>query len=535
MKRTVPNRAFDHLYDPVYTSGTTRSSSSTNTVGSSHLNQGTQRYKYFKKPLIPYLESNSPTVVLAKREDAMNDESSSKNQERRPGEKTRTVGVQTKYRDSEAQTDPFTPKFILKPGKSRPEVLSISNLTFSNGLPAGLREIQSIEHAREKRAYEASLPPMTDEVSFTIRRKLMERQEREEFNRREAAIEEANREHLRMIRNALEERERLNESKREHRVDTLRMSKLVEKDRLVSEVYKKRTTKLRKLSNRRQISESKLYNPKQTRNVIRDYTNYGSNVYAPIKRLGATMPSQQTLIAHHEADMSLNSLSELEHSLPNKLVSMSIPEPIVSMKRKELRPINTKMRKEQSIRMHLERTARSLAVNDDTIKSEFVFETTKNEDEADDDDEEEDDDEIVVSTKTTERADAEDLALQRPPTPDINDENDDENEAYEAERTAHAITILQKLLRGRAVQNIMHEGVSENRDLIAELRHEDDRIEESVGISSSSSCKNDDDEEDLQWQHNEVIQSTREKLVGEIVSSAVESLKGGVNSSGLGL
>ena len=176
--------------------------------------------------------------------------------------------------------------------------------------------------------------------------------------------------------------------------------------------------------------------------------------------------------------------------------------------------------------MHLERTARSLAVNDDTIKSEFVFESTKNEDEADDDEE----DEIVVSTKTTERA-AEDLALQRPPTPDINDENDDENEADEAERTAHAITILQKLLRGRAVQNIMYEGVSENRDLIAELRHEDDRVE-SVGISSSS--KNDEDEEDVQWQHNEVIQSTREKLVGEIVSSAVESLKGG-SISGLGL
>ncbi|MDC3321775.1 hypothetical protein OAV88_04155, partial [bacterium] len=97
--------------------------------------------------------------------------------------------------------------------------------------------------------------------------------------RKEAEIEEANREHLRMIRNALQERERLNESKRQHRVETLKMSKLLEKDRLVAEVYKKRTTNLRKLSNKRQISESKLYNPKQTRNVIRDYTNFGSNVY----------------------------------------------------------------------------------------------------------------------------------------------------------------------------------------------------------------------------------------------------------------
>jgi len=272
MKRTVPNRAFDHLYDPVFTSGNSRSSSTTSSrVG------GAQRYKYFKKPLIPYLESNSPTVVLAKQEEAKSDRNESK---KRPGAKSRSVGVQTKYRDSEAQTDPFTPKFILKPGsKSRPEVLSIADLTFSKGLPAGLKEIQNIEHEREKRAYEASLPPMTDEVSFMIRRKMMEKQERDEFNRKEAEIEEANREHLRMIRNALQERERLNESKRQHRVETLKMSKLLEKDRLVAEVYKKRTTNLRKLSNKRQISESKLYNPKQTRNVIRDYTNFGSNVY----------------------------------------------------------------------------------------------------------------------------------------------------------------------------------------------------------------------------------------------------------------
>ena len=334
--------------------------------------------------------------------------------------------------------------------------------------------------------------------------------------RREAAIEEANREHLRMIRTALQERERLNESKREHRVETLRMSKLVDKDRLVADVYKRRTTNLRKLSNRRQIAESKLYNPKQTRNVIRDYTNFASNVYAPVKRLGATMPSQQTLIAHHEADMSLNSLSNLEHSLPSRLVSMSIPEPVVSMKRKELKPINTKMRKEQSIRMHLERTARSLALNDDTMKSDFVFENTRKSGEDEIDDEDDVDDEIVElsNTKTVEHVEV----VERPPTPDINDEND----ADEMEGTAHAITILQKLLRGRAVQNIMYEGVNENRDLIAELRHEDDRVESSMNSGNNSN----EDEEDVQWQHNEVIQSTREKLVGEIMSSAVESLTG---------
>ena len=68
----------------------------------------------------------------------------------------------------------------------------------------------------------------------------------------------------------------------------------------------------------------------------------------------------------------------------------------------------------------------------------------------------------------------------------------------------------------------MYEGVNENRDLIAELRHEDDRVESSLNSGNNSN----EDEEDVQWQHNEVIQSTREKLVGEIMSSAVESLTG---------
>ena len=40
-----------------------------------------------------------------------------------------TVAVQTDYRDSEAQTDPYTPDYVVKPGE-QPAVLSLSNLTY---------------------------------------------------------------------------------------------------------------------------------------------------------------------------------------------------------------------------------------------------------------------------------------------------------------------------------------------------------------------------------------------------------------------
>lgn len=49
--------------------------------------------------------------------------------QRPPTPATRTVEVQTDYRDSETQTDPYTPEYVVKPG-SQPELLTLSSLLF---------------------------------------------------------------------------------------------------------------------------------------------------------------------------------------------------------------------------------------------------------------------------------------------------------------------------------------------------------------------------------------------------------------------
>lgn len=41
-----------------------------------------------------------------------------------------TVGVQTDYRDSETQTDPYTPEYFLHPGAATPEILTLTTLTW---------------------------------------------------------------------------------------------------------------------------------------------------------------------------------------------------------------------------------------------------------------------------------------------------------------------------------------------------------------------------------------------------------------------
>ena len=95
--------------------------------------------------------------------------------------------VQTIYRESEAQTNPFTPDYIIDK-ENVPEVLSIANLRFNKGLPASMAEMEVIEQMREKRAFDNALPPTSDEACFMLRRRLMEELEFREWNKREDDI-----------------------------------------------------------------------------------------------------------------------------------------------------------------------------------------------------------------------------------------------------------------------------------------------------------------------------------------------------------
>ena len=51
-----------------------------------------------------------------------------------------------------------------------------------------MAEMELIEQLREKRSFEAALPPTSDEACFTLRRRLMEEQEFSEWNKREDDI-----------------------------------------------------------------------------------------------------------------------------------------------------------------------------------------------------------------------------------------------------------------------------------------------------------------------------------------------------------
>jgi hypothetical protein len=117
---------------------------------------GSDRPKYFRRPMVPFLNSVPPEVLFApsrgggRREEAP--------LETGPPPKSRTVEIQTDYRESDAQTDPYTPDYIIHPNAPEPEVLSLTSLSYGKGLPATLEEVAIIERARDRKAFECVTP-----------------------------------------------------------------------------------------------------------------------------------------------------------------------------------------------------------------------------------------------------------------------------------------------------------------------------------------------------------------------------------------
>jgi len=211
---------------------------------------GTNRHKYHKRPVIPFMSMQPPEVLFAP--DTAMDALSAPAAELAPASKE--MGMQSMYREGEAQTDPYTPDYVVREGDD-PELLQLASMTFANGqLPAGLREVEMIERARQKRAFEASLPPITDEVSLALRRKMTSEQEIREWKMREVEMLAEQEERLGEFDQELRAGAEALETAWEDRVEHQRQIKLTEKDAEISLIQRRRIKALRKRSEARKTA-----------------------------------------------------------------------------------------------------------------------------------------------------------------------------------------------------------------------------------------------------------------------------------------
>ncbi|KAJ3171779.1 Cilia- and flagella-associated protein 91 [Geranomyces variabilis] len=406
---------------------------------------GASRFKYFRRPIIPYMPSLGTQIVYARRPVVVSGESaaggagSGEVDAREP--LTRTVAMQTVYRESDTQTDPYSPEYTLHPScagslSQPPELLSLMTLTFAAGLPVTTTELELIERARAKRAWEATLPVVTDQASFEKRLRMMEEMELAEWRTREAEIRRLQSARLKMLQRVIEEREAQNESVAEARVRKVWDRKMLDRDALLERLARRKIKAVRKLAVQRAHVEPRI----ERRDIIGEYADFGSAVYAPRTRDGvfADTPRVGVKLRIGEGVDGYNALEALSQEiLPNLLPSILAPPPTqksssLTARRDaqlyaQLELMNTKLKEQHPVNM-----------------ANAAF--------------------FATPVKPLRFAQKVEKPPVRPPTPLIVDPLPEE----EAKETS--AILLQKLIRGRVAQNMMYQGKQRRQYLISELR-----------------------------------------------------------------
>uniref|UniRef100_A0A8C9RFB5 Cilia- and flagella-associated protein 91 n=1 Tax=Scleropages formosus TaxID=113540 RepID=A0A8C9RFB5_SCLFO len=342
-----------------------------------------------------------------------------------------TVGVQTDYRESEAQTDPYTPDYVIRPG-SAPELLTLATLTWGRGLPVGLAEVEMIERARMKRAWETTLPPLHDISQSDKRRRMMEEMERKEWAFRANEIQKLQEMRLALLMRLLQQREKRQHEATQKRLELFFSQRQQDTEARIKKIRNDYASSIRKLIAKRRNVEGKL----ERRDIVKDYSDYASQVYAPPSHLGLLPdPNSKGSAVNSRFLGSYQAILELEASLPASVTQPRISSPkAMASKGFVTRAARHKMELTKTYEVRIVDALCALKVKKEKTERplRFLYRTEK--------------------------------AVSRPPTPVVAvcPEGDEEKEL--------AVIFLQKLLRGRAVQNMMFEGKEKRLELIQELR-----------------------------------------------------------------
>ncbi|XP_070832333.1 cilia- and flagella-associated protein 91 [Chaetodon trifascialis] len=372
---------------------------------------GADRWKYFKRPLIPFAQHVPPVVIFTlPKEDFTS--TGGNNAEQQPAHIT--VGVQTDYRESEAQTDPYSPEYVVRPGATPSELLQLAALTWGRGLPAGLAEVEMIERARAKRAWEATLPPLDDLSQLDKRRRMMEEMEAKEWAFREGEIQKLQEARLAVLKDLLRQRDEVQKEVTSERLNQIYSKHQKDKETKLHKIHIDYIRSLRKLEAKRRNVDGKL----ERSAIVRDYTSSWTH------RGTFTNGNTPNKLKSHYLD-TYEGLIKLEAGLSASVLK----RPKVSTVKDVIKPPVCSTAK--------------------LIEKYRALRQEENKD---------------VTEKSLRFLVKKDKPVPRPVTPRVEEppEGDEETEL--------AVIYMQKLLRGKSVQYEMFKGKENHLELIQELR-----------------------------------------------------------------
>lgn len=369
--------------------------------------------------------------------------------------------VQTDEREIATQTEPFSPEVL--PESRSHELMRLKDFKWGERLPATIEDLFYFEELLEKEAFEDSLPPLTDENSFGLRRRLMEDQETKEWSHKEEMLKKKQAGKLHLLQNVLIERERIVEEENYAKIELLKTRKADEKNELVAKIQKRKAKTLRKIFR----EDRKFTHPGNERDIANEYQDFASRVYARFDRDG------QPRVAAEGADyLKDRDVFAVKDWMDPKELSVRIAQDELeaAARRKYL-----KLEKQHLLQ--LERAKSNLLHKKDLVDpSENIklLDNIQN---------------IQPRPGTPFYQAIPALAKYKNLESKVDEKYLDELEkeiAKEEEMNVVAF-LLQRLLRGRALQNLMFDGKEKRLALIEELLivanvHEVDKNEEALRI-----------------------------------------------------
>ncbi|KAK1902510.1 Cilia- and flagella-associated protein 91 [Dissostichus eleginoides] len=386
---------------------------------------GADSWKYFKRPLIPFAQQVPPDVIFALPKEQFAS-SGGKNAEKQPTHFT--VGVQTDYRESETQTDPYSSEYVVQPGTSPSELLRLAALTWGCGLPVGLAEVEMIERARAKRAWEATLPPLDDLSQLDKRRRMMEEMEVKEWAFREGEIQKLQETRLFVLKDLLRQRDEAQKEVTNDRLNQIYSKNQKDKESKLDKIQNDYMRELRKLDAKGRNMEWKL----DRLGVIKELKD--SQAVSPQSRSDkfSNRITRNKEFKSHYLD-TYEGLVELEAG-----ISDSVLKPQGKKTKPKARILKSMIK--PPVCREVDLMMKYKALKEEREQEECEQEKSSR---------------FLLKTEKP---------VVRPVTPRVEEppEGDEEREL--------AVIHLQKLLRGRSIQYEMFEGKENHLDLIHELR-----------------------------------------------------------------
>lgn len=427
-------RAYDTHFDPFYRDSTMHGRAATGyrvSLQSTDVS-GSDRPLFFRMPVTAGVHAVSPEVVLERA--AAPPVATPRETEKIDSHEKFDMAVQTAYRESEAQTDPWLPD------------------TTENTKPRAWFEEEEL-----------------DNLPLEEKQKRLVQMEVEQWAKRERTIIDLQQQRLNLLVQKFQAREDEAAVTRQHRVESVLNEREKKRQESVERIEKKRLKVLRTLTEQRRQMTSKKH---IKRDIVGDYSNKGSSAYAPLRRAGradAQCYMNRAVYGKRDVitDNSLEALDDIE-ALYHKT---------------EVAPLKSDKTMRRTDRQHqefLKTVERSVLEKKGGIEKK------------------------VQTLKIAQRIEK---PPPRPPTPEVRPNvEDDEKEM--------AVILLQRLLRGRALQSEMYKSLENNRQLIRELR----TVEALKEVEEKAETEEEKEAAEAARVHMEQAATVEGKVAGEMLA-----------------